>query len=870
MLSPRRGAAAREESWQSLDRSESSADNEEDGYSDVSMGEAADDEEEEEQMAEVSAFPTVNDVRRALHPLQATADRLGKQVETFATTLDRLSSNRQKTAHPDCRYTLPYVRKYQKVASETVTQLKKSISPERRRQLAKRSKQPFSKLSNRSSTGTGQEQVLNDLRRWEEEEQTWDLLGSMLQVEHPVPKNERAELRQFFNDSPKLVRPMRNGDLHKYSTEKEIWDSYLASDDQAWEQHTVLEWLKKCADQIGQDIDKVAEELEAEADRGSGLAAPSWLYTKEAIKAQKRLRSWPRALEPDGPGLETSLVNAARTEPLVTQLDPDAISRQGRQLEKQDQFFERAIWLACWEMLRRGKPWDFLHSWLQERGELWRSTAMRGDLHMLTSASADCQARLLWRKTCATAAREGANDDYENATYGVLSGYLPSVEKVGHGWDDYLFAHYNAFLLHSFDNYIMRHLPQRYPSALAAESGVFDFSVFGGQRPESGSQLVALMRTHPNTGREAMEPIKMLQGSLIARSFEQYIFTHGVRLTRAANAAGESKILTPLPVALLEGTSPTAPITMQDYDMLRILTHIIFVFQDMGLHLPQGPRLFAMESIIVAYIDFLGKAGKQQMLPLYASRLSRERCITCLARQLPLVLETSERQTMMRLLKKYDIDVSSVLTMQLQLIIEDSTLDSNPSSKFPALKILETESPESTPRQIKARFVGEDITDEQYDLIHGLEWFMLLEGHWKTSMIVGAAIYKYFLHIGALAAARLLSRNVTFSHFSLCKTQAILGYVTDMSNDDDFGGGERASRTPSQKTRSKGSSKQQIPSDVHPESAKNKLEIMWDQSKSFRDLENLFVVLDAMEAWKDLAIEAQQYVTLRKRVTHAS
>ena len=858
MLSPRRWAAAREESWQSLNHSEASADREEDGYSDVSMGEAADDEGEE-QTAEALVFPTVNDVRRALHPLQATADRLGKQVENFAMTLDRLNNKRQKTPHPDCRYTLPHVREYQKIANETAAQLRKSISPEKRRHLAKQSKKTLRRSSTRSNTGSAQEKVLEDLKRWEEEEQTWDLLGSMLQVEYPVPENERSTLKQFFRDSPNLVRRTQNDELHRYSSEKEVWDNYLASDNQAWEQYTVLEWLKKCADQSGQDIDEVAEELESEADRGSGLSAPSWLYTKEAIKGQKRLRSWPKALQPDGPGLDTSLVNALRTEPLVTQLDPDAISRQGRHLEKQDQFFERAIWLACWEMLRRGKKWDFVHSWLQERGELWRSTAMRGDLHMLTSSSGNWQARFLWRKTCAIAAREGANDDYENAFYGVLSGYLPSVEKVSRGWDDHLFAHYNSFLLRTFEKYIKTHFAERCPSALAVKSGAFDFSIFGGQRPESGNQIVELMKGHPDTKQEAAEPLKMLQGSLIARSFDQYIFTHGVRLTRAANAAGESKILTALPVSLLEGTGHTAPITMQDYDMLRMLTHIIFVFQDVGFHLPRGPRLFAVESIIVAYIDFLGKAGKQQMLPLYASRLSPERCITCLARQLPLVLETSERQMMMKLMKKYKIDVSSVLAMQLQLIIEDSPVDPNIYGNFPALKILEAESPdESMPRQIKARFIGEEITDEQYDLIHGLEWFMLLEGHWKVSMIIGATIYKYFLRIGALAAARLLSRNSTFSNFSLCKTQAILGYVVDISKHDGFGEDEAASRTLSRKTRSKGSRKQQAPSSIPPERIKNEREILLDQSKSFRDLENLFVALDAMEAWKELATEAQK------------
>ena len=828
---------------------------EEDGYTDVSMGDAADDEGED-LIAESSIAPldndtqqalaTVNDVRRALHPLQATADRLGKQVENFATTLDRLSNKRQKTDHPDCRYVIPHVREYQKIASETVLQLKKSISPEKRRSLSKSKQGPRGPIT-RSTSFPGQEEILQDLKRWETEEQTWDLLASMLQVQYPVPDTERSTLKQFFKDS-NLVRPSKTKDLHKYSSEKEIWDNHLACNDEAWEQHTVLEWLRKCADKSGQDIDEMVEELESEADRGSGLAAPSWLYTKEAIKGQKRLRSWPKALEPDGPGLETSLVGSSHKQPLVTQLDPDAISRQGRHLEKEDQVFERALWLACWEMLRRGKDWDFIHSWLQEKGELWRSTAVRGNVDMLASLNGDWRSRMLWRKTCAVAAREGTNDSHESAFYGVLSGHFPSVDTVSRCWDDHLFAHYNAGLLRSFEDYVRAQFADRYPSALAANRGVFDFDNYGCQRQQIGT---------PDPEKEATSPLKMLQGNLVAQKFDQYMAAYGVHLSEIANATSESKILPSIQPGLLEVADLNIQIDSEDYDMLRILTHTLFVFQDMAFSLWDGPKLSAIETIVVAYIDFLGKAGKQQLLPLYASRLSRQRSIICMARQLPMVLENSERRIMMKLMQKYGIPVDAVLGMQLQLIMEDAPpFLENLNNPFPKLRILEpTNSTETEPSQIKPHFIGEDITEEQYDLIHGLEWFMLLEGHWQYSMCIGTTVYKYFLRIGALAAARLLSRNVTFSNFSFCKTQAILGYVTDISNDNEFEADSHNVSTPSkkhQKTR-----KQQGPASTQPERIRKEREILLDQSRSFRDLENLFVALDAMETWKDLAIDAQ-------------
>lgn len=742
----------REESWNSPYRSEASGDYVDDGYSDVGMNEESD-HGTERSTTESPTFPTISDLHRALHPLQATADRVGKQVEQFAENLDRFSVTNQRKLHRDCDHVLPLVDAYRKIAKETVRQLESMHAPERQQQLSKKMKRRFRESSAKSTPGftpadCDQHQTLvtsvEDLRRWEQEEQTWDLLNLMLQIQYPKGATGSPNAGGDWS----IVRPSKDINVHRYSSEKTVWDSFLASDDQAWERHIVIEWLRKCADKSGQDIQQVVEALESGADRGSGLWAHSWLYSKEAIKGQKRLRSWPRALEPHDPGLDTSLMNSERTRSLITQLDPDAITRQGRSLEKQDNYFERATWLACWEMLRRGKDWDYVREWCQERVEGWRATAMRGDprsTHFHTSSTADWQSRALWRKACALAARDGGIDEYENAVYGVLSGYLPSVQKVSRSWDDYLFAHYNSYLLHSFDHYVKSNFSNRIPTALTDKHGSFNFSVFGGQRAQSGNQIVERMKHLERTAEEAREPIKMLQGSLIAKEFDEFVFKHGMRLVQAANAEGYSKIL-PLGNGNVSDGSITAPIGMEDHDLLRLLTHIIFIFQDLGYQFGHGERGVAMESIVVAYVDYLSKAGKQQLLPLYASRLSSKRAVTCLARQLPLIQDSGERQTVMRLMKQYGIDVPGVLNMQLQLIIRDSPPSGGSSSTWPSLHILEqTSKDRSSVRPIQTDFIGDNISDDQQDLIHGFEWYLLLDSHWQQTMAVGVVLYKYFL-----------------------------------------------------------------------------------------------------------------------------
>lgn len=68
-----------------------------------------------------------------------------------------------------------------------------------------------------------------------------------------------------------------------------------------------------------------------------------------------------------------------------------------------------------------------------------------------------------------------------------------------------------------------------------------------------------------------------------------------------------------------------------------------------------------------------------------------------------------------------------------------------------------------------------------------------------------------------------------------------------------MGRSARSRQTQSQPQRRRGSSARR---------ARNKCELLLDQSRTFRDLENLFAALDAMENWKELADKAPRQVSL--------
>lgn len=704
------------------------------------------------------ALQTVGDVQRALHPLQATADRLGKQVEQFAETLDRLGIKKHHKTHNNYQHVLPLVQRYKTIAHGTVESLNKSHGPELQEELEKslvRKMRNTDGTSGPSISGghegvdAGVRSSVDDLQRWQAEEQTWELFGLMLRVEHPALTSQTPDTEQD--------RPSKASLVHRYSAEQDLWTHFLAQDDMAWERHTVVEWLKRSAESSGQDIDTIVAQLVPNAERGSGLHADGWLDSKLAIKQQKRLRSWPQELAPDSPGLDKSLVNSKKTNPLVTQLDPDAITRQGRDLEDQDLYFERATWLACWEMIRRGKSWDSIREWCQQRAEDWRASIVRGDPRASAiqsgpqgyqgHAEAGWQSRVLWRRMCAVAAKDGGINEYEKAVYGVFSGGLASVEKVCRDWDDYLFAHYNSYLLRQFDHHLQLKFPDRLPFAPLRSQVVSEPATDGGRSFPSGSEIIERMNCLESIAeQQANRPLKALQGSLIAKNFSDFVFKQGLGLSRSANASNTCKTIPKMDTTVIEGSS-TVLISMQDYDLLRMITHMLFLCQDLGLDVGMGNHQWAVENIVVAYMEYLSEAGKQQLLPLYASRLSSQRSNMCLGRLLPFITDDKERKTIIQLMGSYKIDIPGVLNMQLRLILKDTSSNGEKSTEYPSLEILDRTGKANLggAHLVCTDFIGNDVTDDEQDLINGLCWYMLLDGHWNQTMIIGAAVYKHLL-----------------------------------------------------------------------------------------------------------------------------
>lgn len=687
---------------------------------------------------------TPEDSDDVLHPLRDAANRVGREVERFAEAMDGYNPLRATTRDEKYEMTMDLIDLYYNIALDTLTRLREQHEAERRKKagLKWRRKMRGFKITQDDEdmeveeddhqAFSHQQTTLEDLERWEQEAQTWDLLRRLVQHRFPPPDSEKQ-----------IRKPQRK--LHRYSTEREVWEEFMETDDLALERRIVLQWLKDTAEETGEDIDVLVHDLQQNAERGD-IIAHGWIHTKAAIKNQKRIHTWPHALDPSSPEVQRVHLNSTGTEPLITQLDPDAMTRQGRKLEAQDEYFERAIWLGCYEMLRRGKNASEIREWCMDRTEVWRAVSMSAlpdeKLENGDDETEDPASIILWRRMCFSLAHKRGGDEYERAVYGILSGDISSVEPVCRTWDDFVFAHYNALLRTQFDN----HLQERYPQSAITASNFSSFNAvqFYGDSTTAGRRLVETLKSDPRTSVETSQPMKMLQGVLIADQFEHFIYQQGLALSKVANADGPSNLIP----ATKEQPENEDVVALDDHDSLRVLTHVLLVFISLGLPLGGPVRQTVIENVIVSYISFLRLAGKEEFIPLYCSQLTGARRYATLSRNLIDVTDNEQRVTQIRLMREMGLDVQEFVKFQSRYLFVDYPDPTEGSKEYPAasqFKLLE--GGDDSGKKVRKDFFGEDLEKvERNDVlfIRSLEWYLLVDGLWSETFMIGTMLYMRF------------------------------------------------------------------------------------------------------------------------------
>jgi nuclear pore complex protein Nup107 len=661
-------------------------------------------------------------------------------ADCFSKALDALSIT-QKTPADQRIDIFRLVEKYHQYATNKINALRKAQKPTSSnglRRLDDSSSQDSMDLDDAESrllAPTSQD----ELERWEQEAQVWDMLRRLIPLRY---SNRNA------------LRPIRR-EVSRFQSSAELWDEFIQSDAVAQERKAILECLQTSAEESGVDIDDLVRDYQKRAERGD-IIAYGWLHTRSAIKVQKNVNGWSGPLDPKSSDAG-QLVDVDGSNPLVTQLDPDVATRQGRKLEPQDEYFERAIWLGCYELLRRGRSLTEIRDWCIERTEVWRAVSMsamplsRGE--EAKQFSSDALSILLWRRTCFALARQGGSDDYERAVYGILSGDITSVEKVCKSWDDFVFAHYNALLRAQFDAYLMKRSSPDSTATIHQAFSSFNALQFHGDASSAGERLVSSLETNPKTSAEAKTPLKALQAAIISNNLTQYMHDLGVALGKRANQKAPSHLIPEIEDAAVSVNDPRF-FQMNDHDGLRVATHVYLLVSHLdrlqGEDYTEPERQRAQDNIIATYVSTLRLSNLIDLMPLYCSKLQEQRAFFTLSRNiLTRVEDVHHRETLLKIMEKLGMDIAKFVVYQPRSIMEQHLTSEQTVPAFGAFTVF-SNSPATLKygRPLKPDFFGEEpesleTTDES--LIQSLEWFALVDGLWEEFFEAGTAIYKRFL-----------------------------------------------------------------------------------------------------------------------------
>ncbi|KAK2750325.1 Nucleoporin nup84 [Myotisia sp. PD_48] len=776
-------------------------------------------------------------VKDALHPLKRTADRVTKQMEAFAQSLDNFRKHDLKSGD-----LLSFVEastlaeKYKEISGETVKQLSNSAAP---RKLEKR----FATSKKNQPPDVEKSEMIRKLQL---EADTWDLLSELLHVCHPDSYLQAERNRKIALES-----------LHRYSSDQDVWEKFLQSDHFALECAVIFRWVEK-SNSSAKEVDTMIATLENAADRGQGLWAHGWLYTKEAIKGAKRLRSWPQPLEPDDPTVTASLLSSDQNTPLITQLDPDAVTRQGLGLLKQDESFEEATWLTCWKMLRTGESWPTIREWAKQRLESWRAISLCGSSGESwapdSSISRTSLLRMMnyrtqesWRIACSALANNPGSNRYERAVYAIISGETGPAYEVCRDWSDYLYVYCNHILLSRYRDFC-----KQFQRKLS--SGITTLTIEPPGYEGLQNFLISLGKD-PRTMEEVKNPYRTIQSAIIARSYDHFFYHQANAAIKAVHESEESSLIRD--TATMTTLEEPVLIAAKDHDAIRLIAHLLPIMQAVGFVRTDSQFTKVVSNNIVRYIDVLRIHGLVQAMPLYCSLLPREMCNKTLAVILIEVVSPHERRSVLQPMNRLKINVASVLLSQWHWALAEAA-KTNVNEPIRLKKTVAKDGNE--PARIipikKGLLSQGKIAPEDEKLIRCVDWLRYVPHQWPRMCNWGTYLYKQFITAGKFITARELLNRTQLSQVPIDTT----GF--ELAQRDDGPDNDVIMTSPTQIN----TAVQQINgAQTALRRKKQTLEDIFQVADTMKELEQLIRTYDVMDKWGNLLSDYQHSTNVARK-----
>lgn len=687
----------------------------------------------------------------ALHPLRDIAERVGREVELFAEKLDTWKPPQDAAQDVKAKAVRNLVSEYIAIAEATVAKLAREHGEEQQRDLKSAwhaTGKAFSAIDEAEDKDPDSrlETSLADLEEWQEELHTWQLLYELLECRNQVQDARSAE------DHARYLASKSSND--RFHGDGDTWVEFLSRSSTARDKLTILKWLESIASldsESGGDLEMIEEQLESRTVKGKSLFASGWSDTKERLKSEKRLRLWDTPI--DSVHVLPDIKNTEGSDLIVTQLDMDARTRQQRQVETADRELEHCFSNMCWVMLRRGTSMTELRDWCADRNELARAFSMGA----CASADIHPQVRLRWRQACRQLARKSGKHaaPAERGVYAILGGDRAAAEQVCRNWDDFLYANMNSLLLAQYESYVLQHHASEISQT---QQQVIRDSISNTTQDDviaSCRSIVSSMAKHSASKLTVSEPFKVIQSNIITDQVRDLLVGQGIVLAQHApqlDVASFAELIDGA-VADLEDEEVEIPAIYDRNNALRVLTHLFVMWQDLGMNFDDDQELqTAAENVICAYIGYLRLAGKINLIPLYASRLSEDRKNNAMAKVISLIENAAERAETIQLMANSNIDVLAVLIKQYESALTYSRIgEEEQDKKFTSVELLRPYKPESEinmwpgKRILSYPFLETQLKDGEKLLIHSMHWFVLLENNWELTFDALGNVAQHFL-----------------------------------------------------------------------------------------------------------------------------
>ena len=775
-----------------------------------------------------------SNVQEIVGPLQQTADRVTRQIEEFAKCLDQFNTNRTRSEQGLWDDAFALLENYNAISLQRA-----SKEPEKRQSL-------HDSVQAQSPSGAATRRTV------ELEADIWALMHDIL-VNNSPDAFEGAE----------EARHTAFAQLHQYSTNADLWTTFLDSDPVAAECEATLSWLQDRSE--FKDLEKEIQALTSLSrltTRGDEIYSAGPLYTKNSVKNLKRASSWHMPLDAASTKIRDLHIREDDGERLTYQLDPDAETREKAVLALEDEAHERASWQACWEMVRRGVPRPDFEKFWNRRNEMWRFAVLRANdpfldvgsdlirspwLRIINGATNDT-----WFELCKILAQSEDQDPYRQAVYGLLSGQVaPSLKACG-TVDDFLYAITNATLVSRFRTFV---------SAFRQKQMNPQEQNFMPEDPNYNAidGFLNHIQSNDRTSSECLRPFKYLQARLFSKQTDETFLQFG---TEAARVSGMRHDGGAFVIGEGRQSNQAAHLAVQDADSVRMIAHLQLVLKALGyLDHSYEKSLPVIESNIVNYISVLHAQSKWNLIPLYASKLSATRIPYVLGSILLDVSDPKERSTLIRLLKQYDIEVSETIYGIYSFANTAKIGDFKRGRiSFSPPKITELKAVTSKFKvaKLRSQFMDGEIDDEDDRAIRSVEWYRHIDpAHWGKACYSISTLFKIFLYEGKFAAARDLVQRASLMDVSLAALGLDARFAEIMSPSEAESPGELED-SQDQPSKSLSPSKKKAQKEHFLARPSTTRAIAASQAIVWYHLEQLVIALSAFADWIDIAEEVDK------------